>query len=709
LTINWNFNLEGKLRNTPIPSNPLMPLFEAIINSFQSINETNDKSNKFIDIYIERDNSQINISDNIKKIPPIINFKIIDNGIGFNNINYESFKTPESLYKSEIGCRGIGRFVWLKAFDDVEIESIFYEGKFYCRKFNFNEKNMTHSVNLLNGSQEPKTIVYLKDFNEKHYKKCPKEPLTIAHRILAHCLVNFLDDNCPKVRLIDDAYNINDGVIILNDVFKNDFYKTLENKIIEIKGESFEIIQLKVFSNEEKNHKISFLADGREIDSVNLGKYIPNFQNKIKEDNRSFVNVYYIKSAYINKIAEAFRGKLTWPEKPEPSIYDSIDDSNKENDDIYEDEVIKKIVEYIKEISSDLIEKINKEKVDKYADFIKNKTISYRYILKHNREALGNLKAGLSEEKLDIELYKIKSNDICKLKEDGHDLLKTTIKNENDYNEYKEKYQKFINYYDDLTKDNLSDYVIHRKLIIDLLENNLAINKDGKYSKEDCVHSIFFPTKTTSDDINYEEHNLWLIDEKLSFHKYLYSDKSFTSMNANEIESDERTDIIIYHNNIFEKPILFSENPEQQYNYSSPISIIEFKRPWRQAYPESENPLKQLYGYAQKIRSGTLLSDNGRPIIKNNNIPIYLYLICDLTPKMKEILDLEPLNLMPDGSGYFGYHPNQRINASIEVLSYDALVDNSRKRNQILFEKLGINSVEKFATYKNTIPIEVAK
>ena len=93
-----------------------MPLFEAIVNSIHSIEEAGI-SDGWIHLHINRDFSQGNLIDNSRSTYPITGFKIIDNGMGFNNDNFESFLTSDSARKVEKGAKGIGRFLWLKVFD----------------------------------------------------------------------------------------------------------------------------------------------------------------------------------------------------------------------------------------------------------------------------------------------------------------------------------------------------------------------------------------------------------------------------------------------------------------------------------------------------------------------------------------------------------------------------------------------------------------
>ena len=54
---------------------------------------------------------------------------MIDNGSGFNDANYESFQIMDTQYKQDLGGKGLGRFSWLKAFDQVEIDSHYRDGR----------------------------------------------------------------------------------------------------------------------------------------------------------------------------------------------------------------------------------------------------------------------------------------------------------------------------------------------------------------------------------------------------------------------------------------------------------------------------------------------------------------------------------------------------------------------------------------------------
>jgi len=117
-------NLSGRLRNTSLPkSHGLMPVFEAVVNSIHSIEENGNLGDdgKIIVEIVRVQRSDLVDDDSHQE--PIGGFTISDNGCGFNENNLSSFKTLDTDYKIQLGCRGVGRLLWLKAFDNVEVSS----------------------------------------------------------------------------------------------------------------------------------------------------------------------------------------------------------------------------------------------------------------------------------------------------------------------------------------------------------------------------------------------------------------------------------------------------------------------------------------------------------------------------------------------------------------------------------------------------------
>lgn len=165
---NLGSNLRGRLRNTDLPvSKCLFPLFEAVVNSIYAIDDRIASLDSFastegkIRVTLNRSSD----SDLFGGKAELSTITIEDNGIGFDDNNYNSFCELDSMYRVNRGCKGIGRLLWLKCFACVEIESFYksVDGTIKNRHFAFTPDGIT---DLPETSTEEKCIgtkVILKD------------------------------------------------------------------------------------------------------------------------------------------------------------------------------------------------------------------------------------------------------------------------------------------------------------------------------------------------------------------------------------------------------------------------------------------------------------------------------------------------------------------------------------------------------------------
>jgi len=116
--------------------------------------------------------------------------------------------------------------------------------------------------------------------------------------------------------------------------------------------------------------------------------------------------------------------------------------------------------------------------------------------------------------------------------------------------------------------------------------------------------------------------------------------------------------------------------------------VVEFKRPMRKDYADKDNPIAQVYRYANDLRSGQAKDKDQRVISIPKDSVIHAYVIADLTKKLREFADFATLKPYPDNSGYFGY--NETCQVWVEVWSYDRVIDDALKRNEVFFTQLGL-------------------
>ncbi len=156
---------------------------------------------------------------------------------------------------------------------------------------------------------------------------------------------------------------------------------------------------------------------------------------------------------------------------------------------------------------------------------------------------------------------------------------------------------------------------------------------------------------------------------------YVSSDISFDNS-----PKEKRTDIMV-----LDKPVAVSDEENRGREYET-IVLFELKRPMRNDYSSSSNPVNQLYEYVTKLKRNNVKDKDGRIIEIGSNTVLFVS-VCDITSTLEQILTFHDFTQTPDKMGYYRYH--EKMNAYIEILSYDKIID-AQKRNKILFDKLGI-------------------
>lgn len=687
IEISPTLDIQGLVRQLKM-SNYLMPLFEAVVNSIQSIYLSGIK-NGYIEIYINRVSEQQNLNlGNNSNIPytvqEIDSIIISDNGSGFNNKNVESFNKAYYTEKVALGCKGVGRFSWLKAFDSVDIESVFEEqGNKYKRVFTYKiprgiDKNTF--ITQLTEEKDIKTIIKLKGLKTKYAKNSKQRIETIAKKILEHCFYYISAENAPTI-IIKGYDNENKDKeaksISINELYKNLYSKNVIDEKVNIKNSAFNIKHIKLFdTGEEENHKVYFCGNNRMVlsDTVKNITKLSNLEEKIQDidSTNKFYYIAYVSGKYLDDNTDPDREGFTFKHKEIPlDIPGYLSLSDIKNG--ISDNLISYIAPYL-----DIVQK---NKMERIAKVINEEMAQYNYLLAEDENFFDDI--SLYAEKEDIK-KKIKIKHIIKRDEvnkNFEDFVKETDLNliEND-NEYEEKLKKFVKEIDDVGRADLAEYVAHRKVILEYYEKYLGWNEENnKPYKEEFIHNLIYPMGTTSNEIPYEKHNLWIIDDKLAFSDFISSDKAFNQLNNIHSESNDRADLL------FDSKKIFSNNDNTDLDT---VTIVEFKRPERDDYTDKDNPIAQIYRYIDTIKEGKVRKSNGRQVSVVNSAKFYCYIICDITDKIKNFAKMGNFIEMPDGNGYFLF--SNSYNAYIEIISFNKVLQDCKKRNNILFKKLGL-------------------
>lgn len=638
----------GRLSKITVPkTNGLLPAFEAIANSYDSI--ADDRIGDQISVEILRAPSELTLTDN-KDSCSIIGFKITDNGKGFDSINFDWFCEVDSMHKAPIGGKGIGHLTWVKVFSHVILESTFKEdGRIYTRKAELIEDKDIFASHSLHEQKRGKLETTITLLHPKSGFSFPaKIHSTLCDLIFCHFLPRILINNSIEITIKDNTKTTK-----LNDYLNQEKNEVNEEQF-DVAGKLFRFFFFKTLKTRSNAGKIHYCAASRVVttDKIsNFNKYIEGFQE-----------------SYAGYILGNFLDENVLEERLGFKIQETA--SEMQGLSIGWQDIRGKV--------SVLIENALKEKLKPHQEAHKNTIMRfvnshprYRTVYARKPDITDRIPTHAQQDEM-VSIFEIERQ---KLRSASASLIKETVADKTPNGKKKiEAIRQAIIDNVTLSKDTLADYVLDRKSIINLLESLLEKKSDGRLTEESEIHSLIFPMRRTSDEVEFDEHNLWLIDERLAFHKFLTSDKPVRS--DFDIYSRKEPDILCY-----------IDEPAKN-NFSS-ATLIEFKRPIEGG--KHYNPIQQVKDLAMDLQDNKRENKGGRKINFAPESIFFGYVISDFDDHLLKCIRSDGnLKLNPRGNGYFHYYPEMRL--WLEVISYDKLLSDAEKRNQIFFQKLGLEN-----------------
>ncbi|GEM54808.1 ATP-binding protein [Flavobacterium branchiophilum] len=657
-------NIQGTIDNIRSKSNVYTPIIEAIVNSIQSIVDKKSENGK-IEIILHRENTieLENAKPNIKTI------EIRDNGLGFTQENRDSFDTFYSELKKDIGGKGFGRFMFVKYFKNVKIESVFKNDLDILsgRKFRFGKE---YEIIVDEKIEETKAVdtytnLVLEGIKDGH--SFEKQIETIAKKILEKTLIFFINSSfkCPTIIIKEHD---NSQSIILNDYLKGkneiQLFKSCEFPLTNAKDNQILTFTAKIFKiyfPGSQKSKISLTGHNREVTETPLHKYVPEFEDDFYDEDengtkKNYIIKTYILGDYLDTNVSIERENFDFP-KDSTSLYFPFSQA----------EIEKQAGIITKEAFGEDVQVRSEKKHQVIRDYVNNSAPWHKSYLKELD--ISAITYNLKEENIELALQEVKFKKEQSTRAEIKELLNSP---DTDYNG---RMAEAISKISEIGKSDLAHYVYNRKNVLEALTQLLKRREDGKGELEKDVHNLIFPMGRNSENCDYHEHNLWLLDERLVFSEYVASDKKISTKK----DALGEPDLIV-----FDQKQSFRSGDN---NFSNPLTIFEFKRPKRENYKEEDDPILQIGKYLKDIRAGKYEMPEGLEKIKvNENTPVYGYVVCDLTDKIIEFAEKHQLIVSPDKEGYFGFHNGYKM--YIEIISFKKLMSDATLRNKIFFKKL---------------------
>lgn len=665
-----NINIKRAVENIRSGTTVYTPIVELIVNGIQAIRAIKATGGQ-IDVTVVRTGE----NDLLDELAAVDGFIVEDDGVGFDQTHRDAFDTLYTELKAADGGKGFGRFTCLKYFERLHVDSVFRHGtKLQRRTFSMGTGNDIIIDEKVEPSAESKTGSRVEISGLKGVKAFPDKGLDVIARVLVEKLLPYFIDptsECPRIIISD---NSDRPPIVLNDYLSHE-----DRRIIELKVDgsditlpapdgpkAFSVRVFKFYAPKGRQSKISLVAHRREVTEVSIQTYIPEFADEFYEKgdeapggkDLNYIIKGYVLSAYLDNNVSLERGAFNF---------------QRDNDLIHgisQSQIEQAAADVARQAVGEEVSARKERKRAKIAEYVETNAPWHRAIAED--ADFSRLPMNPSPEEIEAHLQTAKFQKEIKARAEVQ-LILTSPASE----ELRAKVAEVVKNISQASTNDLIHYVSLRRCVLDLFERALEIDEEGKYRSEGDVHDIIMPRKKDSLSLDYEQHNLWMLDERLNFTTYVASDKPLDGGNS------DRTDITI-----FNRRIVFRGDNEA----SNPIIIFEFKKPQRHdfANPSSdEDPVQQIVRYVNEIREGKHKTPKGRDIAISTNTNFYGYVVCDLTKKVKTWLhDEKDFTEMPDGLGWFRWYGN--IKLYVEVLSWTKILNDAKMRNRIFFHKLNI-------------------
>lgn len=640
-------NLVKRIERLPKASNvagAMQPLFEAISNAIHSTQA------RFGDNVSSKGRVTVIVSTNREKRG--VWASVEDNGLGLDERNWEAFTTTDTDNKITIGGKGVGRLLWLDCFEKISISSAFKENNEMRRRdFRFvlslENQIQDECTTVISPNDDSFFLVKFEGLRPNSYLHLfPGRDSYVFQHLTSHFLPVFIGGRAPTVTV-----HVGNETRHYPDAIKDIVYR--RDPEIEIQTVDYGLLKLtlmecdKVASSDLKGiHFVHFIAHDRTVHSQSIDGKL-GLKHFGENSDRVFHAV--LTGEYLDRNVNQERTSF-----------------------VFADSVIDKI---INDICTPYIEKFLEKPLAKLSGeqrkIIETITSTYPSVSFGSAEELqakvpsGELKGDAIYAHLARERFRRDERQADKIRK----VLSRLKNRETDASVFASAIADASKALEDAEQRSLAEYVVRRKVVLDfvelLLENGRDEASDSAYQREDILHSFICPVKVNNvadGKVRRVEpsasHDLWIVDERLTFAEYFSSDVDFNAL-AEAFDSQDRADVLIFD---YVHGLRQTDEP-------SKVLLVEFKRPGRKNYAENENPQFQVERYVQRLQSGKLVDVRGRPVKLDERTIFYCYIVADIVGKLDEWTFT--WQRTADGRGRL-YRPNGGFLGSVELIGWDA-------------------------------------
>ena len=606
-------NIVNRVKGLPEPSNAheaLYPLFEAVSNAVYAIRDLDPKETGKISIIIQ----------NFQELEKL-EIEVQDNGIEFDKKHFEAFSTTDSSCRLGSPGKGVGRLLWLAAFESIVVDSVFrQDGQIMERHFSLqrepgNEIEGGEASRKIKDADLPqRTSVQFKGLREGAYQKYfPRTRDTIFRHLGSHFLADILLERFPEIHVSVDQktarfpkYLTNMRIERRDDVGFQIELDEKDKKADKFRLSSFVLKREASVGFPSASNLLHLTADGRKGLSRPLDKLL-GF--KAFDDD----HVYHgcVEGGFLNQRVNQQRTYFNFEEKTAEKI----------------------TKECVEQLRSNTLrqecEKHDEERSTKFDGFLRENP-SYRMGAKQG-------------------LFKNLPRSATKHEEFAKALVPNLIRRQAEHRKRIDEAVKRLNSDEEISKDfgkkvreaaenireeerlQLAEYVLRRKMLLGVMEKLIGRTKptssgEKQYHLEETLHRFICPMRVHGGtEVEASAHDLWILDERLTFTTYFASDVTFKEI-VEKSTDKKRADLLVFDQ-------IHGLNLQGQ-DPLTRVLLVEFKRPGRDDYPENYNPTAQVLTYVKRLAKGKVIGYTENRVEVSRDCAYHCFIVADITPTL---------------------------------------------------------------------------
>ncbi|WP_300532416.1 ATP-binding protein [Maricaulis sp.] len=658
-------DIVNRVKRFPKPSQAaeaLQPVFEAVSNALHAIEDAFGSC--------AQDDGKVIVEFENLNDPDRVSITVSDNGIGLDHERFEAFCKTDTPFKLLRGGKGVGRLLWLDAFENISVSSQFIDGdKLYRREFNFGLRETDQIYDealteIAGGPQERGTIVRFSGLRGSAYRgKFPIQRATIVKHFGSHFFADFILGRSPQI-VVDVS---GESAEFPEEIKK---LQVEDRGIAKLETEEFGELELASFvclkqasANFDGLHQLHLVANGRTVTTrkidglLGIGRFGP-------AGDRVFHGC--ISGNFLDERVNQERTQFNFDE----SIVDQI---------------VKVCAEHArKNAIHDEIQRFDTERLGGLRGFIGD----YPSFGFEEPEALLKRvpKNAVKDEQYAQALIPIRIRRDKERNEKIQSIVSQLEAGEEVPENFAETIQSAANEVRAEEQRQLTEYVLRRKIVLDVMQVLIRRirdrgDKETDFHLEETLHKFICPMRIRGDDPNKVEqsdHDLWIIDERFTFTKYFSSDLSFSQL-VKESSGRERADLLIYdrlHGLGAE-----GEDPLRR------VMLVEFKKPGRTDYTDRYSPSNQIAEYITKLKNNEIEDFRGQRIRVADDCIFYCYVVADIVGKLD--IHTSTWRTTSNGRGRIN-QLDGKFRGVIEIIEWADLLADARLRNLAFLDAAGL-------------------